>query len=428
MFTTRNKTTAARNRITCTRLELLSRSIFNTAIVIFLLVMGVQVQATQQPSPSPTPQKSKKKLGIGVSPVDLDVAHRNQGNAQPENIEGDHKQEHGEFVFAPIPMHSPAIGAGLALGLGYIFKLNKDDKDSPPSAIGVGTLFTSNSTRGGAVGAKLYLKRDLYRVTLGGGRARVNYDFFGSGIIAGNAGRFIPLTSRGTALFGEMLRRVKGKLYVGGRVQYRKLSVAIRPQDGDSEGRPVIDNLELDARTVALGLKTTRDTRNDTFYPTKGSLFDFTSDFFDQAWGSRFEYQVYKADFNRYHTLTPRHVLAYRAMGCAANGRVPFYDLCLYGAMNDLRGYTAGRYQDRRMFATQAEYRVELPKRFGLVAFGGFGGVARHLNEFRLDQLLPAAGAGARFRLTKESHVNFRVDLAVGRTGHTVTIGVGEAF
>lgn len=396
--------------------------------MVVLLGLIVQVQATQQPTPSPTPQKSKKKLGIGVAPVDIESASRNQGNAQPANVESDRKQKRGEFLIAPIPIHSPAIGSGLVLGLGYIFKLNQEDDVSPPSAIGAGALFTSNGTRGGAVGAKLYLKKDLYRVTLAGGRARVNYDFFGTGIIAGNEGRFIPLTSRGTALFGEMLRRVKEKIYVGGRVQYRKLSIAIRPQDGDAEGRPVIDNLELNARTVALGLKTTRDTRNDSFYPTKGSLFDFTSDFFDQAWGSRFEYQVYKTDFNRYLTLAPRHVLAYRAMGCAANGRVPFYDLCLYGAMNDLRGYTAGRYQDRRMFATQAEYRVELPKRFGLVAFGGFGGVARHLNEFRMDQLLPAAGAGARFRLTKETHVNLRVDLAVGRNGHTVTIGVGEAF
>ena len=187
-------------------------------------------------------------------------------------------------MFAPIPMHSPAIGAGLELGVGYIFKLNQDDKVSPPSAIGAGALFTSNGTRGGALGVKLYLKEDLYRVTLAGGRARVNYDFFGTGIIAGNEGRFIPLTSRGTAIFGEMLRRVKGKIYVGGRVQYRQLSIAIRPQDGDSEGRPGIDEVELDARTVALGLKTTRDTRNDTFYPTRGSLFEFTSDFFDQAW------------------------------------------------------------------------------------------------------------------------------------------------
>jgi outer membrane translocation and assembly module TamA len=80
------------------------------------------------------------------------------------------------------------------------------------------------------------------------------------------------------------------------------------------------------------------------------------------------------------------------------------------------------------MFATQAEYRLELPKRLGLVAFGGVGGVARELNEFRSDALLPAAGLGLRFRLTKKSHVNFRIDFAVGRDGHTVTVGLGEAF
>ena len=386
----------------------------------------VQVKAVQQ-TPSPTPE-SKRKIGLGVTPANTEAAHQDKANAQPANIESSRKQKRGEFLIAPIPIHSPAIGAGLELGLGYIFKLDKDDDVSPRSAIAVGTLFTSNGTRGGGVGAKLYLKKDLYRVTVAAGRARINYDFFGTGIIAGNAGRFIPLTSRGTAFFGEMLRRVKGKIYVGGRVQYRNLAVAIRPNDEDPEGRPVIDDAEFHARTVALGLKTTRDTRDDSFYPRTGSLFNFTSDFFDQAWGSRFEYQVYKTDFNRYITVTPRQVFAYRAMGCFANGRVPFYDLCLYGAMNDLRGYTAGRYQDRRMFATQAEYRVELPKRFGVVAFGGFGGVARHFNEFRMDQLLPAAGAGARFRLTKESHINFRVDLAVGRNGHTVTVGVGEAF
>ena len=400
--------------------------------VVLLVVFGIVIQVKAQPqasaNPSPTPEKGKKKLGIGISPVDVEAAHRNQGNAQPVNVESSHKQKRGEFLIAPIPMHSPAIGAGLELGLGYIFKLNKDDDVSPPSAIGVGGLFTSNGTRGGGAGAKLYLKEDLYRLTFAAGRARVNYDFFGSGIIAGNSGRFIPLTGRGTAFFGEILRRVKEKVYVGGRVQYRQLAIAIRPHDGDSEGRPVIADAELDARTVALGLKTSRDTRNDSFYPTGGSLFNFTSDFFDQAWGSRFEYQVYKTDFNRYIALKPHHVFAYRAMGCVANGRVPFYDLCLFGAMNDLRGYTAGRYQDRRMFATQAEYRIELPKRFGLVAFGGIGGVARHFNEFRMDQLLPAGGAGARFRLTKESHVNFRVDFAVGRNGHTVTVGVGEAF
>ena len=48
---------------------------------------------------------------------------------------------------------------------------------------------------------------------------------------------------------------------------------------------------------------------------------------------------------------------------------------CIYGANNELRGYEAGRYLDRFMVVTQLEYRLSLPKRFGLVGLGGWGDV-----------------------------------------------------
>jgi outer membrane translocation and assembly module TamA len=157
-------------------------------------------------------------------------------------------------------------------------------------------------------------------------------------------------------------------------------------------------------------------------------LFDATADFFDQSLGSRRQYQYYKVGYNAYREFGKKQVLAYRGLICSANQSVPFYDLCLFGVGNDLRGYTGGEFQNRRMFATQAEYRRELKGRFGMVAFGGVGGIARHWNEFRSDQLLPAAGAGLRFKLDKKNHINYRIDLAVGRAGYTLSIGVGEAF
>ena len=153
-----------------------------------------------------------------------------------------------------------------------------------------------------------------------------------------------------------------------------------------------------------------------------------TGDFFAKGLGSRRQYQTYKVSYNGYHKLAPKQILAYRGMICSANQSVPFYDLCLYGSNNDLRGYTSGEFQNRRMFSTQAEYRRELKGKLGLVAFGGLGGIAKRWNAFRSDELLPAAGAGLRFTLDKKNHINYRIDFGIGREGHTLSIGIGEAF
>jgi len=163
-------------------------------------------------------------------------------------------------------------------------------------------------------------------------------------------------------------------------------------------------------------------------------LAEVASDFFATGLGSKWTYQYYRASFNKYNTLSEHQVIAFRVMGCAAAGdRVPIYDLCLFGTTNDLRGYTAGRYQDRRMFATQAEYRLMLPAkglwgRFGVVAFVGLGAVGNKFTEIGSSDLLPAGGAGLRFRLLKKYPINFRTDVGIGKDGHTLSIGVLEAF
>jgi hypothetical protein len=68
-------------------------------------------------------------------------------------------------------------------------------------------------------------------------------------------------------------------------------------------------------------------------------------------------------------------VLAYNFFGCFTGGDPPFYGNCIYGANNELRGYTSGQYIDRHMFATQFEYHLALPKKFGLAGFTGVGEV-----------------------------------------------------
>ena len=371
-------------------------------VLVITVVMGSSSVLCQRPDPTAHSAEDK------------------QADKQPE------KEKRGSLVIAPIPISSPAFGSGLLLITSYVFKLDQEDQVSPPSWVGLAGAFTNNGSRGLAMGAKLYLNENKYQTTFAVMKGRANLDFFGIGRIPGRPATAVPLSMEGSIFFGELLRNVGRNIFIGPRYQYRRLTAGIdgpRPPGGFD-----VPEIDFRSNSAALGFRLQRDRRDSTFYPTKGSLLDFTGDFFDQAWGSRREYQTYKIAYNGFSQMATRQVFAYRAMACSANGSVPFYDLCLFGANNDLRGYTTGEFQNRRMFATQAEYRIELRKRFGVVAFGGVGGVAPTWGDFRSDQLLPAAGAGLRFTLDKKNHINYRIDVAFGREGRTISIGIGEAF
>lgn len=157
-------------------------------------------------------------------------------------------------------------------------------------------------------------------------------------------------------------------------------------------------------------------------------LLDFTGDFFSQNLGSKYSFQSYKFHFDKYFAFGEKQVLVYDMFVCATGGQPPFYGNCIYGANNELRGYQAGRYLDPYMFATQLEYRLVLPWRFGLVGFGGLGGVAPSASKFRSNQFLPGGGVGIRFLLSKQYHVNLRTDFAWGKDTFTWSMGIGEAF
>jgi outer membrane protein assembly factor BamA len=335
-------------------------------------------------------------------------------------------QKTGEIVVAPFPISNPALGSGIVLVGGYLFPISKNDDISPTSMLGGGGLYTSNGSWLWAVGGKLYLKRDRFRVTSAYGDAQLHYDLYGIGNSAGDLGLSVPIDQGGKALLLEGLIRVGGKLFLGPRYQWRRLNARSK---GDNLP-PVfnIDPVELKSTTSAIGFHLQRDLRDNQFYPTTGSLVDVVGDFFQGTLGSEFSYQSYTFAFNKYSGISSRQVLAFRIFGCATSGRVPFYDLCMLGMHNDVRGYKAGRYRDKLMLTTQAEYRLKLPKRFGLAAFFGVGEVAPELGAFNNDDLKPAGGAGIRYTVAKKNHVNLRVDYAVGLQGGGVYMGVTEAF
>ena len=341
-------------------------------------------------------------------------------SAQPET-----QSKRGALVIAPIPISSPAIGSGTALGFGYIFPFSRSDKLSPPSVIGVVGLFTNNSTRAFALGGQFYLKQNTYKVTTVFGRGNLNYDLYGS---RDSAGLKLPLKQTGQGFQGELLRRVGWEFFLGPRFSIGSSTLTVRSNSSDSPAPP--PDLGISTTLTAIGATLTRDTSPNRFYPTSGSYFKFTSDFFSQTLGSKYSFQSYVTTFAKYWAFGKKHVLAYDAYFCATGGHPPFYGNCIYGTSNQLRGYVAGKYFDRYMVTTQLEYRLSWPWRFGAVVFGGVGEAipGGDLLLFKDNNFLPSGGAGLRFQLSKQYHVNLRADVARGKDGHTFSLGIGEAF
>src|SRR5262245_60820679 len=167
--------------------------------------------------------------------------------------------------------------------VGYVFRPNPRDHESPQSVIGGTGAYTSTKTFGGGFGASLIFKQDRYRVKLvaGGGRAR--YEFFGIGSSAGQAGESIWIKQHGGAFLAEGLRRIGWRIFAGVRYNARRLSPAEDTGDNGSEAPTppgpiagqILEDLNQTRTTAAFGLRVQRDTRDSLFYPRKGQRLDF---------------------------------------------------------------------------------------------------------------------------------------------------------
>ena len=148
---------------------------------------------------------------------------------------------------------------------------------------------------------------------------------------------------------------------------------------------------------------------------SQGWFLDGGAAFCDDAFGSDFTYQTLSLTAKHYWSLAEGQVIAFSAYGHFGFGDMPFFALSMFGANNSLRGYSVGRYQDRMLLAGQAEYRFQLTRQIGLVAFEGVGTVAPDFGGFRNADALPGGGLGVRFLIAPKNKVNFRVDVAGAR-------------
>ena len=329
----------------------------------------------------------------------------------------------GEFVLAPIPISDPAVGSGLGLTAVYTFAKSDPDDPAAPPTVGAGGFYTNNESWGGAVAAKVSLKRDRYRLAFLGAVGSFNYDLFP----AGADRQSIAITQDLEMAVGEFMVGLGKRWYAGGIASWATTKVSLEDDD-NAEGLPIPRD-RLDSTLVGLGLSVERDTRDSTFYPTVGSRLQLMANHNDTAFGSDFTYTKTWLIYAKYFTLSEPVVLAVQGAGCHASEGGPFYSLCMFGTRNILRGYTGGQFLDRWMVAAQAEARWRFANRWIATGFGGVGVVEPAMPRWAERDSLPAAGVGLHWIAAPENLITVRAEYAIGEGGlHGFYVAIGQAF
>jgi outer membrane protein assembly factor BamA len=179
---------------------------------------------------------------------------------------------------------------------------------------------------------------------------------------------------------------------------------------------------------AGVGFVANWDSRDNTIAARSGSLFQITTLVYSSTFGSDYNFTDVQIDARQFFEVAPGQVLALQGATKFIHGTPPFYRLAEFGGQNLLRGYFDGRYRDKNSVALQAEYRLPVWWRFGMVGFVGAAQVADNVGHFGLKRFWFAGGLGIRFAWNPEERVNLRLDYGIGKNSSGMYITVTEAF
>ncbi len=333
----------------------------------------------------------------------------------------------GGVIILPIVFYSPETKLAGGVGGLLTFRLSKVGGAERPSSIYFYAIYTQLKQFSMSWEPELYFRKEAWLVK---GRFLVERypdKFWGSGPAAPDAAEE-GYTPRSVMIEASFQRKVvpSADLYAGLQVRYEKYTM-VKVDPAGAIGRGAVAGSGGGTAT-GIGFILNRDSRDDLFFPRRGDYWQLSALFNAKALGGDFAYTHMKLDARKYLPIRSTHVLAFQGQVQMISGTPPFYGYAELGSDTMMRGYYAGRYRDKVMAAVQAEYRMPLFWRIGIVGFAGLGNVAPKLGALELGRPKYSYGAGLRFRVSSREATNLRVDLAFGKGTSGLYFTAKEAF
>jgi len=228
-------------------------------------------------------------------------------------------------------------------------------------------------------------------------------------------------------LHGERL--IAHKFFIGLMYDFQRvISIGVK-QGGLFDQQNVAGKTPY--QVSGLGVSLSWDTRNNTFWPSKGNYISLQAIHFTNLLLSDHRYTNMIIDVRWYKRIIQKQILAAQVYGFFNTGTdVPIRSIASLGGSDRMRGYYSGRYRDNHLLSLQAEYRVPVYKRFSAVGFAGLGDVAGKFSTISMQNLKYSYGGGVRFAVNKNEKLHIRLDYGFGKGkgNQGFYLQFGEAF
>jgi outer membrane protein assembly factor BamA len=325
----------------------------------------------------------------------------------------------------PVAVDAPETKIGLGVVAAVFFRTDGYDSTVRTSNIQTILLYTQRKQLIINLGGNIYFPKENYIIKWQTIYAYYPDRFYG-------IGNNTPASNKESYTYTQfyfnplLMRRIYKKWFVGLEGEFQD----VLKNDYQPNGIFQTDNIpgRNGYRASGLGPLVAWDSRNNAFSPTKGEYLLLSYLNYNRFVGSQFNFNGFIIDARKYFRSFIRNILAVQFYGQFNNGNVPFRNLAPLGGPNLLRGYYMGRFRDKCATVLQAEYRMQLYKRFGLVAFGGIGEVSDKVANFTFAGIKPAVGGGIRFAIKPKERLNLRLDYAIGQKSSGLYFYVSEAF
>lgn len=323
----------------------------------------------------------------------------------------------------PGPFYTPELKLGLGMAVAGIYRVDPNDRTTQNSSLS----FTGFVSTSGALGLGLnnytFFSADRWRLFVEGSVAKVPTGFWGIGYAAAQ-GNEQHYTNNALRLRPVLMREVADNLYLGAGWDISSTRANVdKPHPGDTFSRyHAASSVHSSGATASLHY----DTRDVVTRPERGQFFKAEYTWFDPAVGSDSHFSATELQYDYYHLLNDKTVLAFDLWGRFTRGDVPWDMLSLAGDDRRLRGYYQGRYRDNDVVSGQIEYRRKLDWRHGYVLWLGAGALGEDISDLGRHPLLPTVGVGYRFEV--KPAMNIRLDLGFGKESAGFYFQVAEAF